>query len=285
MFELKIENIKGQLLKLTQNESNYRIISITGLNPPSAEINTIKSANRDGSIFNSSFLSERNVVITLALSGDIERNRIRIYEFLGTGNYCKIYFSNGLRDVYCEGHVEQIENDIFSKNQEIQISILCEDPYLYALNQIYVDISKTFNNFEFPFSIESEGKEISIRDINRITEIVNTGNSTGIEMTLTVITEGVSVENPVIYNAKTGEFFKINTELNYGEKILINTTKGKKLIKKNVNGVDHNIINQLELGSTWHQLKEGHNAYAYSSDTNQGLLHIDFNYNIIYKGV
>ena len=223
--------------------------------------------------------------VTVALAGDIEKNRLKIYDFLSSGSYCKIYYSNYSRDVYCEGYVEQVENDLFAQSQKVQISILCADPYLYALNQIYVDISKTFNNFEFPFSIESEGKEISIIDINRRAEIINVGEPTGIEITMYVITENVTVSNPVIYNAETGEYLKINNELNHGDIILINTTKGKKSIKKIVDGKEYNIFNALKVGSTWHQLKNGHNVFTYSSDTSQGQLHVDFKYNVIYKGV
>lgn len=284
MFELKIENEKKQILTLSQNESNYQIISITGLKPPKATINTIKSANKDGSSFNSSFLEERNIVLTVALAGDVAKNRLKLYEFLNTGSYCKIYYNNGLRDVYCEGHVEQIENDPFALSQQVQISILCEDPFLYALNQIYVDISKLFRNFEFPFSIGSEGKEISIININRRTEILNLGEPTGIEIKL-FINNDVTVSNPVIYNANSGEFFKLKTEVNKGDVILINTNKGKKSIKKIVDGIEQNIINSLESGSTWFLLNTGLNVFTYSADTNQSLLFVEFNYNVVYKGV
>ena len=285
MFELKIENIKGQVLKLTQNESKYQVIEITGLEPPQAIINKVRAANRDGSIFNSSFLEERNIVLTVLLAGEVEKNRLKLYDILGTGEYCKIYYSNDSRNVYCEGHVEAIETDLFSQKQEIQISIICENPYLYDLNQIYVDISKAFNNFEFPFAIEKAGREIAIINENRHAEIINSGVTTGLEMTLYTPIQDAVVSNPVIYNAKTGEFLKINTDIQYGEVVVVNTTKGKKSIKKIINGVEQNIINSLETGSTWHQLNSGHNVFDYSSDTGQTILHIDFMYNVVYKGV
>jgi hypothetical protein len=285
MFELKIENIKGQILKLTQNESNYQVIEITGLEPPQAVINTVKSANRDGSMFNTSFLAERNVVITVALTGDVEKNRLKLYDVFSTGDYCKVYYSNYSRNIYCEGHVEAIETALFSQKQQVQISIICENPYLYALNQIYIDISKAFNNFEFPFAIEKAGTEIAIINENRRAEIINSGETTGIEMTLYTNTQNTVVSNPVIYNAKTGEFLKINTDIQYGEVVVVNTTKGKKSIKKIINGLEQNIINSLETGSTWHQLNSGHNVFDYSSDTGQTILHIEFAYNVVYKGV
>ena len=71
MFTLKIENIKNTILELTQNESNYQILSVKGLNPPNAQINRSTIAGLDGSKCNSSKLEERNIVITLKLNGDI----------------------------------------------------------------------------------------------------------------------------------------------------------------------------------------------------------------------
>jgi hypothetical protein len=282
---LKIENTKGQLLRLTQNESNYQITGITGLNPPNAEINTIRNANKDGSTFSSSFLAERNIVLTVAFVGDVEKNRLKLYEFLSTGDKCKIYYSNNSRNVFCEGYVESNESDLFSNQQQAQISIICADPFLYALNQIYENISKTFDMFEFPFAIENEGTEISVFNENRRAEIVNAGEETGIEMKFFVKNDNITVINPIVYNAQTGEFIKLNTELSKGEEILINTSKGKKAIKKIINGIEHNIINTLESGSTWLSLKKGLNVFTYSADSNQKLLYVEFYYNVIYKGI
>ena len=48
MFEAKIENKKGNILTLSQNESDFQIIRITGLNPPNAQINTNNLAGMGG---------------------------------------------------------------------------------------------------------------------------------------------------------------------------------------------------------------------------------------------
>ena len=53
MFTLKVENIKGAVLELTDNEEDYQIANIEGITPPNANINTSTYANGDGSAFNS----------------------------------------------------------------------------------------------------------------------------------------------------------------------------------------------------------------------------------------
>ena len=45
MFTLKVENAKGSTLELTDNEENYQVTDISGLNPPNANINTLEIKN------------------------------------------------------------------------------------------------------------------------------------------------------------------------------------------------------------------------------------------------
>lgn len=161
MFTLKIENSRGDLIQLSQNESSYQITNIEGLNPPEAEVYTSAVANMDGQKFKSSKLQMRNIVITFKVNGEVEKNRLNIYKYIGTKKWCKIYYKNGIRDVYAEGYCETIECPLFEMKQEMQLSIVCPDPYLQSIESIYTDISKVIGLFEFPFAIEKTGIEIA----------------------------------------------------------------------------------------------------------------------------
>lgn len=284
MFILTVENKNKATLKLTQNESKYQVVGIEGFQPPSATINTSDAINMDGARYKSSYLNIRNVVLFIKINGNVEENRLRLYEFLGTNNYCKIYFSNNTRNVYCEGYVETVENDLFSNSQTVQVSIVCPNPYLFELNKILIDISKTFAKFEFPFMIEESGIEVSAVQEFRETSIVNTGEATtGAEFTLTV--DNGTVTNPTIYNAKNNAFLRLNTKISQGEIIAIDTNVGKKSIKKYIGAKEENIINLLDKNSTWHQLDVGVNVFTYSAESNENSLHITISYNNLYKGV
>ena len=284
MFILTVENKNKATLKLTQNESKYQVVGIEGFQPPSATINTSDAINMDGARYKSSYLNIRNVVLFIKINGNVEENRLRLYEFLGTNNYCKIYFSNNTRNVYCEGYVETVENDLFSNSQTVQVSIVCPNPYLFELNKILIDISKTFAKFEFPFMIEESGIEVSAVQEFRETSIINTGEATtGAEFTLTV--DNGTVTNPTIYNAKNNAFLRLNTKISQGEIIAIDTNVGKKSIKKYIGAKEENIINLLDKNSTWHQLDVGVNVFTYSAESNENSLHITISYNNLYKGV
>lgn len=284
MFELKVENMIGDVITLTQRESEYQVIGIDGLNPPSALINSSSVVGRDGSKFQSSKLTERNVVITLRINGDVERNRLNLYRYFKAKRWHKIYYKNGSRDVFIEGYVETIENNLFTSGQIMQISIVCHDPYFKSVDEIYSDISTVLSMFAFPFAIETP-IPFSVLEKDRIVNIVNDGESdTGLIISITATG---SVSNPKIYNNVTGEFFGFDIDMVKGDLVTINTNRGEKSITLTRDGVDHNIIANVSRDSTWLALEMGDNQFAYDTATSSGvdLLQIIFKHRTIYEGV
>ena len=73
MFSLKVENAKGAILELTNDETNFQVTNVEGLNPPNAPINTSDFANGDGSAFNSS-------KIRILFTGEMKPFIIKHYE-------------------------------------------------------------------------------------------------------------------------------------------------------------------------------------------------------------
>lgn len=284
MYVLEVENTQGATLTLTQNESNFQIVKVTGLTPPKALISTSTVASMDGEKYKSSRLDVRNIVITVKLNGNVEQNRLTLYNFFDNGEYCKIHYFNGTRNVYCEGICENVDNDLFTSKQEMQISILCTEPYWKSLNLISVDLSQAFGMFEFPFAIDSEGIAFTDFISNREVVVINGGEvKCGILITLTATTN--EIVNPIIYNVKTGESLKVNTTLNTSDVVIINTNRGQKSIKKIVDGNSSNIIGSLEAGSTWFQLDKGVNIYTCRADANSSGLKVHFEFRNLYKGV
>lgn len=283
MYVLKIENAKGDVLQLTQNEANYQIIKISGLNPPPAVINNSSVAGMDGSKFNSARLQERNIVITVKINGDVERNRLNLYKYLGTKQKCKIFYTNARRDVHIEGYVETIECDLFSIKQQMQISIICNEPYFKSASKMVDDISKVLNLFEFPFAIDLPGIEFSSVDASRVVNVLNESESeTGIIIDISVRGK---VRNPVIRNIDTGEYFQINIDLDVGDHVVIDTNRGSKSIKLIRGETTSNIFNKIARNSTWFQLRIGDNFFAYESEIGAEFMYIIFNHYYMYEGV
>ena len=153
MYTAKIQNSNGLVWTLTNNESEYQVVSITGLNPPKAQINTSTIVGFDGALFNSSKLETRNLVLSIRINGDVETNRLNLYKYFRTKEPCVFYYANEHLDVFIEGYVESVECNLFTISEIAQISIICPYPYFKSVTEISTDLSSVFPQFTFPFSI------------------------------------------------------------------------------------------------------------------------------------
>ena len=258
MFTLIAQNKYGQQLELTHNDA-YVIKSIDGLDPPDAQINTTRNANDDGSVYNSSYVDNRVITITLAINGPAEANRINLYKYFKSKAQVRLYYSNGARNVYIDGYVQRMPIGFFDKKQVIQITIFCPKPFFKGVVDELVDFSSVNKLFEFPFSIE-EPIPFSELLVEQEKTIINGGDvETG--MFIVMKARG-ALANPTIYNVETNEYFTLNVPMNEGDEIQINTKKKEKSVVKISNGITTNIIGNLKNGSTWFQLNPGDNIFT-----------------------
>ena len=118
MYTLIAENKYGEQLEITNNP-RYVITDIDGLYPPEGVINTTQVANMDGSVFNSSHINDRVITITMAINGPAEANRLLLYRYFKTKYPVRLYYKNGVRDVYIDGYVSKFSVEYFEKKQNV----------------------------------------------------------------------------------------------------------------------------------------------------------------------
>ena len=150
MFTLTAENQRGEKLTLTEYRSAYQV-AYTGLGPVGADVITASLGMVDGEKFNSARVGRRNVVLTVFIRGNVEANRLRLYNWFTPKQWVKLHYKNGAREVYTEGVVEGCELNQFEAVQRVQISIICPQPYLIGAAEIVKDISGVESLFSFPF--------------------------------------------------------------------------------------------------------------------------------------
>lgn len=281
-YTLKIESQSGEILDFTNNK-NYDVLKIDGLTPPSASLNFSTLANFDGSIYNSAQLGNRNIVLTIKVHNDVEANRISLYGIFKLKKKVRLYYTNGLRDVYIDGYVETFDGDLFVINEQIQISIICPNPYWKENKSTLIEFSKTVDLFEFPFAIEGGGIEFSKIESSVIKTIDAGSVDTGITIELHALTN--QILNPKIYNRTTQTFFGIKFDMNEGDAIRINTVRGEKSVVLIRDGAEINIINNLMRGSTWIQLIPGNNEISYECDEGASNLIVKITMTKCFEGV
>lgn len=282
MFTLTAENYDGEQLILSYNPA-YDITSIDGFDPPDATINTAKNAGADGSVFNSAYANERQITLTLVINAPAEANRIRLYKYFKTKFSVKLYYQTESRSVYISGYVQSIQVGFFEKKQTAQIVVLCPKPYLNGINVNSQEFSSVNALFEFPVDIPVEGIEFSSLNLHVEKSIINNGDvTTGVLITIRAL--GI-IDTPKIYNVETREYYILNTTLQTGDLVTINTRRGEKSVTLLRNGVESVLIGSLAEGSTWFQLDSGDNLFTL--DAESGLENMFTTFEMIdqYEGV
>lgn len=284
MYSLTAENKYGEQLELTHNDA-YVIKSIEGIDPPEAVINTTRNANADGSIFNSSYIDNRTIIITLAINAPAEINRINLYKYFPAKYPVRLHYKNGSRDVFIDGYVRSVQVDPFNKKEIAQITILCPETFFSASSNNITDFTSVEDNFEFPFSVEDPPGYLEFGQIllDQNKNIINVGDvETGIEFYIRAMG---SITNPIIYNVDTNEFFKLSVNMVIGDEIYINTKKKQKTVTMTHNAVTTNIIGNLVSGSTWFQLTPGDNIMMVTADNHPENLNVYCVLTDMFEGV
>lgn len=282
MYTLIAENKYGEQLEITNNP-RYVITDIDGLYPPEGVINTTQVANMDGSVFNSSRINDRVITITMAINGPAEANRLLLYRYFKTKYPVRLYYENGVRDVYIDGYVSKFSVEYFEKKQTAQIEISCPMTLFRAVKESVTEFANIENVFVFPFAIEAAGIPFSEIALGEQKTIINGGDvETGVVIHLNALG---TVLNPKIYNADTGDRMTLSIEMRAGDEITINTRKKEKSITLLRDGVQTNIVGKLDAGSTWFNLIPGDNIFTYEADEFPEHLQCIFIINNQFEGV
>lgn len=282
MYTLIAENKYGEQLEITNNP-RYTITDIDGLYPPEGVINTTQVANMDGSVFNSSRIDNRVITITMAINGPAEANRLLLYRYFKTKYPVRLYYKNGVRDVYIDGYVSKFSVEYFEKKQTAQIEISCPMTLFRAVKESVTEFANIENMFVFPFAIEAAGIPFSEIALGEQKTIINGGDvETGVIIKLNALK---TVLNPKIYNVDTSDRMTLSVEMRAGDEITINTRKKEKSITLLRDGVQTNIVGKLDAGSTWFNLIPGDNVFTYEADEFPEHLQCIFIINNQFEGV
>lgn len=238
-MDIEVRNSLGIKYSLSDSKA-FDILTVTGLNPSTATINTSQSATGQGTIYSNSKLNQRNIVVTLNLRKPIETNRWKMYEIFQSGEKLRFYFSLGWRIVYIDGYVESIEFTQFDKTQRPVISIICPSPFFV------------------------NGKSIKEDFITKGLRIYNDGVKVGARFTLKILD---AVTDPAIINTITGEKFVIEGNFLKNDVLTINSNESVKTLTLTRNGVIQNWLGNAsdESLENWIYINRGENIFKTSN--------------------
>lgn len=300
---ITVTNYLGDSIKLElarPEKSGFVVKSVTGLGSGKANINTTEVATNDGSLFNSSRLPSRNIVISLKYlwNDSVEDVRQLSYKYFPIKKKVTLLIETDNRLAEIDGYVEANDPDIFSKDEGSDISIVCPNPFFYSAGNKGLNTTVFYGVeplFEFPFSNESLTEcLLEMGAIQNQTEkvIVYNGDAEiGVTITIHAVGEAGTI---TIYNTGTREIMRIDANkletftgsgIIAGDDIVICTVKGSKSITLQRAGKSTNILNCLDKDADWFQLAKGDNVFAYTAESGSSNLQFRIENRIIYEGV
>lgn len=298
-----VTNYLGESLTLELKnpwDVGIAITKIEGLGPVKADINSTEISSGDGARFNSARISTRNIVFTFRLleAPTVEDSRQKTYKYFPIKTNVTLLFETDNRLCQITGYVESNKPNIFSEEEDTQISIICPNPYFISMSNGGMNTVVFFGDepvFEFPFSNESLTDPLIVFGNIKLRQEETVPYDGDSEVGFTIKMHALGeVRQITIYNTKTRETMKIDTDiLNEitgsgivaGDEITISTIKGDKYITLLRDGKEINILNALGKDVDWFQLAKGDNRFAYICEYGAENLEFSINYQTLYEGV
>lgn len=297
---ITVTNYLGDSIKLDlarPDLSGFAVLSVEGLGPGKATINTTDMTTADGSMFGSAKLPQRNIVINLKYlwSKSVEDTRQLSYKYFPIKKKITLAIDTDNRNVEIDGYVESNEPSIFNRDSWTKISIICPNPYFRSIGANGTNVT-VFSGiepvFEFPFECIDGGIELG--SVNKYTDrVVMYSGDAEVGVTIKIHAIGEST-NILIYNSLTRETMKIDTTklasiigsgIKAGDDIEICTEHGNKTVTFIRDAVRTNILNCLDRNSDWFKLNRGENVFGYTADSGSENLQFTIENKVLYEGV
>lgn len=230
------------------------IRDIQGLGPVQADINTTPYGSQDGEFFTGAGITKRNITMKMGFNPDwivhtVASLREIVYGYMMSKQPVVLrFYRDDLPAVEISGFVESNEPNIFAKDPELDISIICPQPDFIAVS---------------PSVVEGTAKPAPDE-----TEFTVRGNvDTSGRVVLTTIEDDPSptYDGTVTLEHKTlapgSENFVITGSLAEGMDLIIDSARGAK-VAENVIGFEHvNLLNSMTADSKWLALHPGTNKF------------------------
>lgn len=261
MLKITATNLYNQSLQVTQN-SLFRVTA-EGLNPPTGTVFTADLATKDGSLYNASKVNNRNVILNIWPSGrDVEACRLELYKVFKVSKFVRLHIETGSRNCTIDGYVEDMPADFDSMAQQMQVSIICPDPFLVANTETTANVTTAAQAVTVANSGDFE--------TGAIFEITATGACSGI----------------TIANSTRSETFNINVTMAAGDKLVLNTKRGEKSLTLQHTGESPvNILNLMEQDSEWPLLQPGNNSVLFNASEGGANATMKVTFSALYGGI
>lgn len=241
----------------------------------------------DGGAYQGSIAKVRNIVLTLRDLQNHVHNRNLLDALFKSGEAGTLIFREEENERQISYYVESVNSTGQYGARTYTVSLLCPDPFFYALQDVSVFMAAWVPNFEFVHEFISSGEEIGYRDLQRSQNIDNQNAADNIGMTITITVNG-NVTNPSVTRVESNETITVGTEnkpLNMvaGDVLTITTADNDKHVYLTSDGVTTEINEYLTEDSVFIQLMRGSNNIGYSAASGESNMVVELTYRLKYQ--
>lgn len=296
-------NNSGYSLTFTEVFTDGFVLeNATGVLEAKADVIRTDNAMGDGSIWNASRMTERNIVLTLRDEprADHRSNRAKLYRLFPIKTGGTLLYEDGVEQRKISVYCESITADLKNKSHSYTISLIAPDPFFTDPEPTDVTVAAWEAGWEWPAvaAAPEEGLfEFAANDLD--TDVLEYGNRTedlivtcenlgdvpcGFVLTFTAT---AGIVRPGLMNVDTGEYISLTSAMDAGETVVIDTRFGHRTAVSIINGAESNIFRFIEAGSTFLQLGLGENHFRATTNkvpTTSANLNVSISFENQYLG-
>jgi hypothetical protein len=257
-----------------------QIKNIDGLGPTAATIDSTEYGSVDGEFYTGGSVGKRNIVLTVGLNPawgnqTIEDLRQILYSYFMPKNFVTLKFtSTHMATVQIVGYIESFEPNLFAKEPEYQISIICPSPYFAAVDATTITGTTRALTSTSTFEIDYQG---------------NVPCGFTVDVTLpsggTVYTGEIRVAS----TKPATSLFSVVGTVDTTKSVEISTLPGNKYANQIPvsAGVPSNILGAVAPGSIWLQIAKGVNLFQILINRTGSTTQLNWSlvYNALYGGL
>lgn len=283
--KLIYENENGERVEFS-TRSLYHVNDTDGLSTIRNEIYTYESVGMDGAGYVGNKILSRDIEITghFRTKNKDAASKARRYLIyvLNPHLSAKLIYEYGdfTRVISCNAMIISPRRGMVLTNFKIQFN--CLDPFWRELTETRYIIAEWQSLFRFPFKFPMK---FGRHSPDLIVEVDNKGDvATGIRIMFKALG---SVHDPSLMNVHTYEFIRfLNISMDGGDVLIVDTNYGQKGVTlTHPNGTSENMINEIDIDSTFLQLPVGKSKYTYDADVGKDNLEVVITHNTRYLGV
>ena len=242
----------------------------------------------DGATYQGSVTKSRNIVLTLRDKTNHVSNRNFLYALFKSKSRGELVLKEDQNERRTDYYVESIESDGVSGSRKYTVSLICDDPFFYDMEDITVYMSAWKSSFRFPHSFVAAKEEFGYKSNVKMQNIVDDIAQDGIGMEIQITCNG-PVTNPTITRVESDEHITVGSSAKIfsmvsGDVLLITTGVNDKHLYLTHEGVKAEINEYLTEDSEFIQLFRGDNHIGYSSDTGTDNIVVAITYRLKYAG-